>query len=111
MTPEYIEMLAELADPGQLWKSSPLADLSPEHAQIRDVGIALRRYAAHVRRLHGLIGTGYSLLITPMSHNTVLTPESRVRRGALIDPLGPVMRYTGPAFFASLCVLVEIRAH
>lgn len=73
MTPEYLEHLADLADPDNLWQSSPLDELTDDEAAQRDSGIALRRYAAHVRRLNGLLGTGYSLLITPLSPNGVRT--------------------------------------
>lgn len=69
MTPEYIEHLAALADPAELWRENRFADLTIEQSQQRDAGIALRRHASHVRRLHALVGTGRSLLITPMSPN------------------------------------------
>jgi len=93
MTPEYIEHQANLADPTGQWQRSPLDDLTLDQAQQRDTGIVLRRYAAHLRRLHQLHGTGYSLLITPLSANVARTsswptPEPHKRRGAISDPDG-----------------------
>lgn len=91
MTPEYLEHLANLADPGELWRLPPFDELTLEQSQQRDTGVALRRYASHLRRLSSLRGTGYSLLITPLSPNTARTsswptPEQHKRRGALSDP-------------------------
>jgi hypothetical protein len=69
MTPEYLNELADLADPGKLWRMSGLARdcFTPEQKRQLDTGVALRRQAAHVRRLRDLLGTGKSLLITPLS--------------------------------------------
>ena len=71
MTPEHLEQLADLADPDRLWTKSPLAqrDLSPEKRAQLDTGVALRRHASDVRRLRSMIGTGRSLLLTPLSDN------------------------------------------
>lgn len=84
MTPEYVEGLADLADPEQLWKLAPLAqlDLPADRRRQLDAGVALRRYAGHLRQLNALIGTGRSLLITPLSPNstaikTVPSPKKR----------------------------------
>lgn len=70
MTPEYLE---ELADPDQLWRTTWLGrmDLPPEKRKQLDAGVALRRHADHIRRLRDLLGTGKSLLITPLSLNGV----------------------------------------
>lgn len=71
MTPEYLEQLADVADPDQLWRLSPFAqqDLpSVKRAQL-DMGVALRRHASDVRRLRELLGTGKSVLLTPLSLN------------------------------------------
>lgn len=73
MTPEYLEHLADLADPGKLWRLSPLTDLTLEQSVQRDTGIALRRHASHQRRLNALIGTGNALCLTPLSPNGVFT--------------------------------------
>ncbi len=69
MTPEYLEELADIADPSKLWRMSGLARdcFTPEQKRQLDTGVALRRQAAHVRRLRELLGTGKSLLITPLS--------------------------------------------
>jgi hypothetical protein len=69
MTPEYLKELADLADPGKLWRTSGLAQdcFTPEQKRQLDTGVALRRQADHVRRLRELLGTGKSLLITPLS--------------------------------------------
>lgn len=71
MTPEYLEQLADLADPDQLWRLSPFVqmELPPEKRAQLDTGVALRRHASDVRRLRSMIGTGKSLLITPLSDN------------------------------------------
>lgn len=87
MTPEYLEHLANLADPDELWRLSPFNELTLEQSQRRDTGIALRRYATHVRRLNGLLGTQRSLLITPLSTNgtrvtSVPTPKRNPNRPA-----------------------------
>ena len=81
MTPEYIEELADLADPNQLWKRSwpGRNGFTPDQKRQLDTGVALRRHASHVRRLQYLLGTGKSLLLTPLSLNgaeisTVPTP-------------------------------------
>lgn len=56
MTPEYIEHLAELADPDNLWRRLPdnelaaLPDLTLEQSAQRDTGLALRHYATLLRR-------------------------------------------------------------
>ena len=71
MTPEYLRELADLADPEQLWRLSCFdqMDLPPEKRRQLDAGVALRRHAEHVRRLRELLGTGQSLLLTPLSPN------------------------------------------
>ena len=69
MTPEYLEELADIADPGKLWRMSGLARdcFTPEQKRQLDTGVALRRHASHVRRMRALLGTGKSLLLTPLS--------------------------------------------
>lgn len=82
MTPEYVNELANLADPDEMWRL-PAAEqhgLSPEKRRQLDAGVALRRHAAHLERLRNLLGSGRSLLITPLTPNSVaskhvLTPE------------------------------------
>src|SRR3569832_2055278 len=71
MTPEYLNELADLADPDNLWRLSGRAQMAlpPEKRRQLDTGGALRRHAAHVQRLRGLLGTGKSLLLTPLSLN------------------------------------------
>lgn len=78
MTPEYVEQLAKIADPDDLWREGPpqpLGTWRPSAWQQKqlDMGIALRRYAAHLRRLNALIGTGNALCLTPLSPNGVFT--------------------------------------
>jgi hypothetical protein len=91
MTPEYIEELAELADPEQLWRLGVLEhmDLTKEKRLQLDAGIALRRYAHHVKRLNEILKSKRSLLITPLSQNgsavkSVDTPEDheKLRKGS-----------------------------
>lgn len=86
MTPEYLRDLADLADPEQLWRLPGMKqlDLPPEKRHQLDTGVALRRHAAHIERLRDLLGTGRSLLITPLSLNgsaikTVKTPPDHAK--------------------------------
>ena len=69
MTPEYLEELADIADPGKLWRRAffDRLDFSTEQRRQLDTGVALRRHASHVRRVRELLGTGKSLLLTPLS--------------------------------------------
>lgn len=92
MTPEYLEELADLADPEKLWRHAGMdrAGFTPEQNRQVDAGVALRRHASHVRHLRELLDTGRSLLLTPLSLNgtdivTVPTPpeiQKRVARGS-----------------------------
>lgn len=69
MSPDYIEILAQKADPKELWKKPVLERYNftiEERVQL-DTAVALRRYAEHVKRVQELIGTNKSLLITPLS--------------------------------------------
>ena len=86
--PKYLDELADIADPYQLWRLPLLdqVDLDPAHRRQLDMGVALRRYAAHRREMESLIGTGKSLLLTPLgkngsSHAHVPTKAAR----ALVD--------------------------
>lgn len=81
MSPDYLMQLADLADPDQLWRRSGIdrRDFTDEQQKQVDMGVALRRHAGDVRRLRDLLGTGQSLLLTPLSANgrhmqTVPTP-------------------------------------
>lgn len=69
MTPEYLEELAELADPGQLWRLRGLEqlDLPADKRRQLDTAVALRRHASHIKRLDALRKEGRSLLLTPLS--------------------------------------------
>lgn len=69
MTPEYLEQLADLADPDKLWRLGAFEqlDLPPEKRRQLDAGVALRRYASHERRLLEVLAERKSLLITPLS--------------------------------------------
>jgi len=53
VSPAYIEQLAALAGPNQLWRSAGLEreSFSEQECQQLDTGIALRRYALHLTRL------------------------------------------------------------
>lgn len=85
MTPEYLEKLADRADPDRLWRLSPMVrlDLSSEDRKKLDTGIALRRYASHLRKLLSLIPQKRSLLITPISENETAEREVRTPAGHL----------------------------
>lgn len=69
MTPEYLLQLADIADPDQLWRLGweEQQNLPQEKRHQLDMGVALRQQADHVRILQELVGTGTSLLITPLS--------------------------------------------
>lgn len=75
MTPEYIDELADLADPDQLWRLPGLQqlDLPPEKRRQLDAGVALRRHAQHLRNLASALDAGLSWIITPFSSNTTAT--------------------------------------
>lgn len=92
MSPEYLNRLADIADPDQLWRRAGLDKLkfSPEQRLQLDAGVALRRHAEHVRRVRELIGTGKSLVITPLSPNgtTSTTIETPPKHRALIARQG-----------------------
>ena len=94
MAPEYLEELAKLADPSKLWRRAILdrLDFTSEQKQQLDTGVALRRHASHGRRLNALLGTGKSLLVTPLSLNGVATktvpiPDSHAK--LLADRMTP----------------------
>lgn len=69
MTPEYLEELADMADPDKLWRLGAFEqlDLPPEKRRQLDAGVALRRYASHKRRLLEVLAERKSLLLTPLS--------------------------------------------
>ena len=86
MTPEYLEELADLADPDRLWRLPALAqsNLPPDKRRQLDTGVALRRHASHVRRLRELQSERRSLLITPLASNhtavsSIETPADHAR--------------------------------
>jgi hypothetical protein len=86
MTPEYLEALADRADPDQLWRLPGLEqlDLPAEQRMQLDTGIALRRHASHLRNLEMMLEAQRSLLITPLSSNStavmgVPTPPKHAR--------------------------------
>jgi hypothetical protein len=86
MSPEYLRELADAADPEELWRLPAFDQMAlplEKRCQL-DTGVALRRQAEHLRRLWELLGTGQSLLITPLSKSgtatkLVPTPESHQR--------------------------------
>lgn len=69
MTPEYLNQLADLADPDELWRRNMLGatDFTEDERRRLDTGIALRRYATHTRQLERL-APGESLAITPLQY-------------------------------------------
>ena len=84
MTPEYVEHLADLADPDKLYLRHPWDELTQAQSQQRDMGIALRRHADDVRRLRALLDTGQSLLLTPLSINgrcIQIVPTPKAKKG------------------------------
>jgi hypothetical protein len=69
MTPQYLNELADLADPEGLWKLSGADQLylPPDKRKQLDTAVALRRYAAHLTTLAGALERKESVLITPLS--------------------------------------------
>jgi hypothetical protein len=67
-SPEYIEELAERADPDQLWRRNPIdqLELPPDQRMQLDTAVALRRYAHHLRDLRRAREARQSWLITPL---------------------------------------------
>lgn len=94
MTPEYLEELADIADPDRLWRGPIMhrPDLPEYKRRQLDAGVALRRYASHLRRMDECLKEGRSLLLTPLSPNgtavkSVETPpeHARLHRRPLTD--------------------------
>lgn len=86
MTPEYLEQLADIADPHKLWRKSGLERLkfTPEQKLQIDTGVALRRHADYLRRLARALEEKRSYLVTPLSSNSsaskfVTTPAEHQR--------------------------------
>lgn len=71
MTPEYIEELAQRADPDELWRRHPFdqLELPPEQRKQLDTAVALRRYAHILRDVRRAGEAGKSWLITPLGGN------------------------------------------
>jgi hypothetical protein len=79
MQPSYLEQLADMVDPDQLWRL-PLLDtlaLPEDQRQRLDAGVALRRYASHQRDLRHAFTGRCSVLITPLSENGTATAMIR----------------------------------
>lgn len=69
MSPEYLEELADMVDPDQLWRLSGIDQrdkLTEEQRRKINAGVVLRRHADYVRRLNRCHKNGTSLLITPL---------------------------------------------
>ncbi|MGA0608881.1 hypothetical protein [Caldimonas sp. KR1-144] len=73
MSPKYLEELADMVDPESLWRLPLIEqlDLPFEKRRQLDAGIALRRYASHIDRLRAVREEGRSLLITPLSADSI----------------------------------------
>lgn len=72
MTPEYLDELANIADPLELWRLLPCEqnNLNDKQRRQLDTGVALRRHADYVRRLNHAYWLEVSYLITPLGTNT-----------------------------------------
>ena len=86
MTPQYLNDLADVADPDQLWRLGWEAqrDLPTDKRRQLDTGVALRRAAMHEQRLLDVLAERKSLLLTPLSTSglasaVVSTPAKHVR--------------------------------
>ncbi len=71
MTPEYLELLANKADPDQLWRLAgmDIIELPTDKRQQLDAGVALRRYASHLRSVASALAEKRSWLITPLGNS------------------------------------------
>lgn len=86
MSPEYIDQLADIADPDKLWRlsfSEALALPNDKRRQL-ETGVALRRYAHHLRDLRRAREARKSWIITPLSENgsaarTIETPPDHAK--------------------------------
>jgi hypothetical protein len=69
MTPQYLNELADLADPDELWRLGCFEQMSlpPDKRKQLDAGVALRRYADHMATLARALERKESVLITPLS--------------------------------------------
>jgi hypothetical protein len=86
MTPQYLNELADVADPDQLWRLDCFAQMALPTDKRRqlDTGVALRRAAMHEQRLLDVLAERKSLLLTPLStcglaSAVVATPAKHVR--------------------------------
>lgn len=86
MTPEYLEELAQRADPDDLWKLAGIdqLDLPPEKRKQLDTAVALRRYARHLRDVDNAAKDGKSWLVTRLGPSStavraVKTPPDHQR--------------------------------
>lgn len=75
MHPDYLEDLAYVADPDELWRLSFLEkkNLPPDKLNQLHIGIALRRYANFIRSLNHSGEQGKIVLITAICDNGVFT--------------------------------------
>lgn len=103
MTPEYLEELAQRADPQQLWRLAADAqmDLPPDERRQLDTAVALRRHASHIRELNQLLAEKRSLLITPLGPNetavrSIETPPDHARLYHTRGPERPIVRPADP---------------
>ena len=87
MTPDYLMELADKVDTEQLWRRAgmDIVNMPPDERWRLDAGVALRRHASHIKLMHELLGTGRSLLLTPLSLNgadirTMPTPAEITKR-------------------------------
>jgi len=72
MTPEYLDELAQRADPDELWRRRGMDHhlFTPEQRKQMDTAVALRRYASHLEELRVAMEAKKSVLITPLSPNS-----------------------------------------
>lgn len=112
MKPEYLDQLADLADPDKLWQLAGVDQLAlPEDKKRQlDTGVALRRYASHIRTLQECGRIRCSLLITPFSEASsawmpVATPPEHERSREERE------RGFGPHPWPSAVVYPPLRAH
>lgn len=69
--PDYVEELANLADPDQLWRLSGIEQLNlPKDKVIQlRTGVFLRRHASDLRNLQRALKEDKSVLYTPLSNS------------------------------------------
>lgn len=86
MSPEYLNELADLADPDSLWRLSGIdqRQLPVDKKRQLDMGVALRRHAEDMRRVREAAKQDKGMLLTQLGPSVYdmryVDPPAQVRR-------------------------------